>query len=214
VTAHRRAAHLLSVPRRSALALGLGVSVLLATPAAWSLSTALARGDVWFPAADLALLAPGAAEPDRHRRGLDTQDDIETLIAFLAANRDGERFVLATVTALQAAPIIVRTGEPVMAIGGYSGGDPIVTQEALEHMVEDRQIRFVMIGGGAPRANPRREGRQRTLVEWIEAHGRPVEPALWRTAPPREDPARGRRGQAPQIFDLRPASGMLRGWSG
>jgi 4-amino-4-deoxy-L-arabinose transferase-like glycosyltransferase len=218
VTAHRRAAQAVSAPRRGALALGLGVAVLLATPAAWSLSTALARGDVWFPAADLALLAPGAAEPDRHRRGLDTLDDIETLVAFLAANRDGERFVLATVTALQAAPIIVRTGEPVMAIGGYNGADPIVTQEALERMVADRQIRFVMIGGGTARANPRREGRQRALVEWIEQHGSPVEPALWRAAPASNDPARGPssgpRAQAPQIFDLRPASGALRSWSG
>jgi len=224
--AHRSAGLVPSGPHDGTLALSVGLAALLATPAAWSLSPALTHGDVWFPAADLALLAPGSTEPARRLHGRDAFGDIETLAAFLAANRDGERFVLATVTALQAAPIIVRTGQPVMALGGYNGADPIVTPEDLERMVADREIRFAMIGGGAPRQNPNRQRRQRALVEWIELHGRPVEPALWRAAPataavdqPRASPA-GERGRAadaagpPQLFDLRPASGTLRGSSG
>jgi 4-amino-4-deoxy-L-arabinose transferase-like glycosyltransferase len=220
VAAHRRAALRPLAPRAGASALGIGIAALLASPTAWALSTVLARGDVWFPAADLALLSPGAAEPGRRWRGLGALDDIDTLVGFLEANRDGERFMLATATALQAAPIIVRTGEPVMAIGGYSGSDPIVTTEQLERLVADRQLRFVLVGAGAPRQNPRRENRQRALLQWLEENGRPVEPALWRAASAADAPAdasratSGRRGRAGaetlQIFDLRPA-GALRG---
>jgi len=114
----------------------------------------------------------------------------------------------------------------VMALGGYNGADEILTPEDLERMVADREIRFVMIGGGAPRQNSNRQRRQRALIEWIEQHGRPVEPALWRAAgntaavdQPRASPS-GRRGRPadiaapPQLFDLRPASGTLHGSSG
>ena len=41
------------------------------------------------------------------------------------------RFLLATPNTQFAAPIIIGTGQPVMAMGGFSGRDPILTVEAL-----------------------------------------------------------------------------------
>jgi hypothetical protein len=46
------------------------------------------------------------------------------LIAFLEHHHGREDYLLAAVNARQAAPIIIATGNPVMALGGFSGGDP------------------------------------------------------------------------------------------
>jgi hypothetical protein len=54
---------------------------------------------------------------------------------FSKPNYKGERFFLATLTARLAAPIIIQTGEPVAALGGFSGADPIVSQDVLAKMV-------------------------------------------------------------------------------
>ena len=145
----------------------LAMVALLAMPLAWALSTVLVRPNVVAPAADIAALssAPadeGAARP-RSRKLLD----------FLRANRDSERFLLAVPNALQAAPWIVATGEPVMAMGGYLGRDPILTPVALARMVRDGELRYAIVGGMslvAPGAN------ERALADWIRAHGRLVSP--------------------------------------
>jgi 4-amino-4-deoxy-L-arabinose transferase-like glycosyltransferase len=187
-------------------ALALGLAALLATPTAWSLSTVLARGDVWFPAADLALIAPGAAVAPPRARGIGSHEDVAHLIAFLEANRAGERFVLATLTAVQAAPIIVRSGHPVMAIGGFNGNDPIVTPEDLARLIDDGHLRFVMVGTPT-RRRVRREPappRPRAIVQWVRTNGQPVEPALWRG--PHDADAEVRL----ELFDLKPAAGALR----
>ena len=56
------------------------------------------------------------------------------------------RFLLATSTMQLAAPIIIRIGEPVMAMGGFMGRDPILTPERLARLVEAQAVRFVMVG--------------------------------------------------------------------
>src|SRR3984957_11891920 len=48
-------------------------------------------------------------------------------LACLEHHHDREDYLLAAVNARQAAPIIIATGNPVMALGGFSGGDPILT---------------------------------------------------------------------------------------
>jgi len=85
---------------------------------------------------------------------MDTEPfDTSGLVAFLQANRAGERYLLATSTTRLAAPIIVGSGEAVMAMGGFHGLDPILTPDKLARMVEDKGIRFAMVGD-APAISP------------------------------------------------------------
>jgi 4-amino-4-deoxy-L-arabinose transferase-like glycosyltransferase len=197
--------------RAAACAACVGGLALLATPTAWALSTVLVPGDVWFPAADLALIAPDAPPPRARQRGFDAVDDVEALGRFLDASRRGERFALATMTAVQAAPIIVRIGEPVMAIGGYGGSDPIVTLETLKQLVAEGQVRFFLLGADNPDRTGRRRERQRDVEQWIRDNGRLVEPTRWRSiVPDTADVATGSRPSdrrapvASQLFDLGP----------
>jgi len=72
------------------------------------------------------------------------------LIDFLRSNHRSEAYLAASVKARQAAPIIIATGEPVIALGGFSGRDPILTDEASARLVKDERLRFVLVGDGSP----------------------------------------------------------------
>ena len=187
--------------RLSAVALGGGLTVLLATPALWALSPVLGRVDVWFPAADVALLAPDRRLPPRLRG----PHDPARLMAFLQANHNGERYLLGTVTAIQAAPIIIRTGAPVMAIGGYNGADPILTPADLSRLVRDGELRFVLANTNVPTTLGRRnQAAVRAHLDWLRGNGTVVDPQLWQSPDAMSDGRRrAERTNDLQLFDLR-----------
>jgi 4-amino-4-deoxy-L-arabinose transferase-like glycosyltransferase len=175
-------------------------------------------GDVQRPQANPAMLDQSAAAGQRYRGpGRGIQND-EKLVAFLKANHADERFLMATLSARQAAPVIIQTGQPVAALGGFSGADPIVSPDRLDGMVEAGQLRFVMVGGlrgfGAFQAA---QERQAALSDWVKDHGTPVDPALWRAPQQanRPDAQRARRrfgvvraNATPiELYDLKPAAG-------
>src|SRR6267142_1105378 len=115
-------------------ALALGLAALLVLPGAWALSCVLRPTNGVLPSADIVRLFPrDEAAVARARRAADPAR-LARLIKFLAVNRQGERYLLATSTTMLAAPIIVRTGEPVMARGGFHGLDPILTPAGLARL--------------------------------------------------------------------------------
>lgn len=71
----------------------------------------------------------------------------QALISYLLANQGSAKYVLATGSSNEAAPIILATGKPVMALGGFSGNDPILTVESFANMVKDGTVRFIIEGG-------------------------------------------------------------------
>jgi 4-amino-4-deoxy-L-arabinose transferase-like glycosyltransferase len=165
-------------PRLAPLALGVGVAMLLVLPATWALSTVLIPARVEFPAA--GIWQATAAEDPAVRAARARQ--IASLLLFLREEHRGERFLVATPDARRAAPLIIASGEPVMAMGGYMGGDMILTPAALAGMAARGELRFVMI---APEDQPGRSGRRDRnagLVDWVRENGRPVDPSLWRIA--------------------------------
>jgi 4-amino-4-deoxy-L-arabinose transferase-like glycosyltransferase len=192
-----------------------GIAALLLVPGAWALSSVLVKGIAVLPSADLARLGP-------HERITDARASARSawyrkLIAFLKNNHQNERYLLGTSTTRVAAPIIIETGLPVMAIGGFHGLDPILTPDKLAHLVESNEVRFVMQGDLS--LIDRRMGAVdagRAVSEWIRARGTPVDPILWREDLSTRDesgvssawratgPARGL-----QLYDLNPRSVLL-----
>ena len=56
-----------------------------------------------------------------------------------------------------------------MAMGGYSGSDPILTAESLETMVAEGRVKYFLISnGGGP------GGGSSGLTQWIITHGRAI----------------------------------------
>jgi 4-amino-4-deoxy-L-arabinose transferase-like glycosyltransferase len=103
------------------LSTGPAMSALLAMlvmPSAWALSTVLGRPNVAAPAADITQPSDSASYASGAAATVPARPRARKLLEFLRAHRQSERYLLAVPNALQAAPLIVRTGEPVMAMGG------------------------------------------------------------------------------------------------
>jgi 4-amino-4-deoxy-L-arabinose transferase-like glycosyltransferase len=83
-----------------------------------------------------------------------SRSNTASLVAYLRANRTTERWLLGVPSAGVAEPIIITTGEPVMATGGFVGSDPILTEKSLRAHITNGRIRYFMtsaggFGGGA-----------------------------------------------------------------
>lgn len=198
-------------------ALWLGILAVLLMPAAWSLGSARRAGAANSPAAQ-----PLSIATDNVPRGRRPNAEADPrLLAFLALHDQGQRFLLATPSSQQAAPIILATGKAVLAMGGFAGSDPILTPASLSRMVQEGQLRFALVteadpGGFAARAQAV-QAVQGPLRDWIREHGTVIDPAQWRSAQltPRRNTFRNNRPRNPrarrfnadtELFDLRPDS--------
>jgi 4-amino-4-deoxy-L-arabinose transferase-like glycosyltransferase len=192
--------------RKSAGLALIALVAMLAMPLAWALSTVLVRPNVEIPSADIGKLAVGATDVAVAEPLPPARPRTQRLLEFLRANRQSERYLLAVPNALQAAPLIVRTGESVMAMGGYLGRDPILTPRDLERMVNEGVLRYAVVGG--PSLVPPDTPGERALAQWIRTHGRPVDSVLWREPPDPNRPSTGLpRGPGitpARLYDLRP----------
>lgn len=192
--------------RPARVAAGVGVGVLLVMPTAWALSSVMVRGIAVIPSVDIARLRASASSGSlrEHARAAEAED-CERLVAFLRANRHGERFVLATPSAQLAASLIVATGEPVMAMGGFHGLDPILTPERLAALVAQGQVRFVMLGELSIASRLMgAEAAGRPLADWVRDNGKPVDPSRWSASG-----GGWGRGARRELYDLKPETGLV-----
>jgi len=67
------------------------------------------------------------------------------LISYLEAHQGNAKFLVATPNANMADSIILSTNKPVMAMGGFSGNDPILTTSNLQTLIKDGAVRFFLI---------------------------------------------------------------------
>lgn len=160
---------------------------LLIVPFAWALSTVFSPGNLTLPSSSLPrwLGIDDGRGPILSRNYRSLSDDPK-LYDFLLAHRGDARFLVATATAPLAAPIILATGQKVMALGGYSGGDPILSVEAFADRVRRGEVRYVLLGS---------QPRQSAVGSWVRAKGSRVDESLWRSRQPQ-----GRR--TIQLYEL------------
>jgi hypothetical protein len=133
------------------------------------------------------------------------------LIEYLEANRGSADYLVAVNSSMAASPIILQTGAPVMAMGGFSGGDPAPTAGQLARMVADGKLRFVMGGGrmgGGPGRGPG-GGVAGERAAWVEANCQAVDPFAYGEPRDAGDQSAqvGRgfgRGGEQQLFDCAP----------
>jgi 4-amino-4-deoxy-L-arabinose transferase-like glycosyltransferase len=168
----------------------IGVVALLVLPTAWALSPVFSPGNLTLPSASLPRWlglddGRGPILSRTHR----SQGDDAKLLAFLEVQRGTSKFLAATSNALLASPLIIRSGQPVLAFGGYLGNDPIMSLDAFAERVKRGEVRYVLL-------TPAR--RPAEFDAWVRARGRPVDPALWRSLPTEPRRAIGLYDLAPQ----------------
>jgi 4-amino-4-deoxy-L-arabinose transferase-like glycosyltransferase len=67
------------------------------------------------------------------------------LISYLEAHQGNTKFLVATPSSSTADTIILSTNKPVMAMGGFSGNDPILTTADLQTMINNGTVRFFLV---------------------------------------------------------------------
>ncbi len=78
--------------------------------------------------------------------GRDEANNTNTkLISYLQANQGNAKFLVAVPNSMSADSIILATNKPVMAMGGFSGSDPILTTNQLSSLIADGTVRFFLL---------------------------------------------------------------------
>jgi 4-amino-4-deoxy-L-arabinose transferase-like glycosyltransferase len=224
------------------LGAGAGLTALLLGPSHLSIACALRPGMGVMPGANPMMF--GGRPPGEFfgRRPFQVDPSANArLVEFLRANRHGERILVAAQASMEVAPIIIATGEPAVSLGGFMGRDPILHADDFARLVEQGQVRFVLAGergrgrrgfgppgspetppgnapgpwGGGP---PPGAFGNSEIIDYVRKHGKLVDPRLWRSKSPPEDPepppyeGRGRwfRPQDWQrLYDCRPEMGLV-----
>jgi 4-amino-4-deoxy-L-arabinose transferase-like glycosyltransferase len=162
-------------------ALGLGGAAAFVCPLLWAATPAMAPVGRMVPIADPALLdyrKTVAAEGARPTH-------LRTLVRFLQANRRGERFLLAVRDIHWAAPVILETGEAVMAFGGYYGGEETLSVEEFARMVSSGEVRYVLLAAagnmGQMAGPPRQSASRNGIEEWVRNNGTLVPVEAWQS---------------------------------
>jgi 4-amino-4-deoxy-L-arabinose transferase-like glycosyltransferase len=131
-----------------------------------------------------------------------------TLIRYLEAHQGNTKYLVATASSMNASSIIIATGKPVMALGGFGGNDQILTVQQLARLVANGTVHYFLIqsggpgAGGAPtgsmltqlpaavRAQIEQrgalggfgEGSNSALVQWVITHGTVVPAGQYETS--------------------------------
>ncbi len=144
------------------------------------------------------------------------------LIRYLEANQGSTKFLVAVSSSMTADGLIIATNKPVMALGGFSGSDPILTANQLASLVANGTVRFFLLnsfnrGGQIPpqildqipeQFRNRVQngtggfggGQQSALTTWVTQHCKTVPTSQWQSSATSSSGGFG-RGGANQLYD-------------
>jgi len=98
------------------------------------------------------------------------------LIAYLEAHQGNTKFLVAVPSSMVADSIILATNKPVMAMGGFSGSDPILTVSSLKQLINDGTVHYFLLGGGGF------GGGQSAVTSWITQSCQVVPSSQWQSS--------------------------------
>ncbi len=146
----------------------VAASSVLAGPVAYSLTTV---GN-----------APGIAAVAGPRSGTGWDGGVSVshgLVRYLERHQGSAAYLVAVDGSRTAASFILRTGQPVMAMGGFTGLDPAPTLGDFEHLVATGRLHYVYIPGGTGVPSQGGVSAGGSVVAWVHAHGTVVPPAAY-----------------------------------
>jgi 4-amino-4-deoxy-L-arabinose transferase-like glycosyltransferase len=181
----------------------LAVAGLLVTPLAGSGATMFTGVGGSFPAAGLELLANTQVQGDNIGRMPGSSDSGMT--DFLLKNKtSSQKYLLVVSSANSAAEIIVKTGEPVMAIGGFLGNDKSITLDQFIELVKKGEVRYVMADGNKGGGNAGESSYASQIMNWVKEHGTAVSASEYKSNSASEN-----FGGNGSLYDLKPYTDNL-----
>lgn len=139
------------------LAVGLLCTGLLLAPLTWSLATTLSNANAMLPNAGPS--GEQVAGPMSNLQGAVNQ----TLLQYLLKNTQPGTYLLATTSAMEAAPYVLATNRPVLTFGGFTGSDNVVDVAQLQEFVASGKLRFVL-------ADNQLNGSKASILAWVKAN--------------------------------------------
>jgi hypothetical protein len=167
---------------------GVAAAAMLAGPAAYAWAT------VGNPQ-NGGIVAAGPANAGGAGFGRPGGDTVNAgLLAYLQANQGDATYLLAAFGSQSSAPFIIASGEPVITIGGFNGGDPAPTLAEFQALVAEGKVRFILLGGqGGGQGGPRGNGAG-DISSWVTQHAKAVPATVY-----------GGTGTS-SVYDLAPTS--------
>jgi 4-amino-4-deoxy-L-arabinose transferase-like glycosyltransferase len=146
----------------------LTMAVLLILPGIWSFTPIIYGNNAQIPIAGPELATQGDLF-DRH-------PDLSDLITFLKENKGDTEYIASVPSAMDmGAELILQSGEPVMVLGGFNGGDNPLNLEEYKSMISAGKIKYAIITQNKdkkPSANTEKLGE--SINDWIIENCTPV----------------------------------------
>lgn len=156
-------------PLATRAALALALAAVLAAPlasASDTMQTALSGGDP--QPGPMAQSNGGPANPGG--TGAPGGADVsQALVDYLVENQGSARWIVAANGSMVAASIQLAAGQPVMTMGGFTGGDPTPSLDQLQSTIASGELRYVLVSGntGPGGPGPGIFGHGSSLGSWV-----------------------------------------------
>lgn len=174
----------------------LAFLALLIAPSVWGSYSVLGTSGIQRaagPQPQMTIQTYFAALPNLFKPAKTPTLALSRLDRYLLAHRGHAAFLVATISSDLAAPIILETNQPVMALGGFAGNDPILTTQQLVALIDHGTIRFFLL------QFPSAKTKNDALLRWVSSHCTQVLTSEWASGRPPPNQTRAPNGQ--ELFD-------------
>ena len=144
---------------------------VLVTPAIGS-AAAITHSLSSLPAAGLELLSNSKSGNSMMMGGQNSSKNSK-LIKFLESHTSDEKYALVVSSSASAEDIIIESSKSVMALGGFSGSDKILSLSEFKQMVKKGEVRYVLTGSMGGRDS-------QDIMNWIKKNGKAVSTTEWK----------------------------------
>ncbi len=157
---------IMSVKKANSKTIALLTCVLLILPGAWAFSPVLYSDNSQLPIAGPELI--------NQRDSFDNAEKLSGIIEYLEENRNGATYLAVTESSMQSgAELILQSGEAVMILGGFNGGDETATLDEFIDMVKDNEVRYAVLSRDAG------QNANREIYEWIKQNAEVIPPRIY-----------------------------------
>ncbi|MBA2598910.1 MAG: hypothetical protein H0V00_19995 [Chloroflexia bacterium] len=133
-------------------AAGIGIVALLLAPSLWAASA------MWY---SMETRTPAAGPQAKRDRAASSHfvRDADPLLEYLQTNRGAATYLVASADRDFARYAILNTDDPVIAFGGFSGRDPVLSNERLVSLVDTGAVRYFLVESSS--------GKKNSVGSWI-----------------------------------------------
>jgi len=157
---------------------GIAFMGILITPIIGVSATITHKLNETIPAAGLELLSNTQKGSFGGGNMTNTSSQNTKLSEFLKNNITNEKYSLVVSSARSSQDLIIQNGESVMALGGFSGSDNILTLDEFKELVKNGEVRYVLSGGMGGGGN----NGSSEIMSWVTENGKVVPESQWKNS--------------------------------